>query len=158
MDLVQVLAIWVHMLGLVIVMGYYGVLGKLVVPALGRALDVPSRVAALVELERRALPLVLLSVVLFVITGTYLMVINPNYTGLGDFFGSTWSALLLFKHLVVLGFIGLGVLVDALVRSAGRAPTDEARVLDIRLLELAAEAATGLGALAILLTAAAQLA
>ena len=156
MDFRQVLAIWLHTLAFVIAWGYYGILGRMVLPALERSLDRPSAVAALVAIERRALPLVGLSLVLFMVTGTYMLVVDPEYTGLGDVFSSTWTTLMLVKHVLVVGLIVAGVYVDRLIRRLGEATTDDVRESVLRRVALSAEGATGLGALIALLTAAAQ--
>jgi uncharacterized membrane protein len=111
-----------------------------------------------VALERRALPLVLLSTALFLVTGAYLLFIDPKYAGLGNFFANTWATLMLVKHLVVVVLIALAVVVDLLVRRIGDAPDDATRVSNLRLLRLSAEGATGVGALIVLLTVAAQVA
>ena len=158
MDIAQVVAVWLHTLAFVIVLGYYGILGRVLLPALERSLDGPALAAALVAVERRALPLVVLSIVLFLATGTYLLFVDPDYAGLGNFFASTWTTLMLVKHLLVIVLIALGVLVDRFIRRVAAATTDTARGSALRRLELSAEGATGLGALVILLTAAAQLA
>ncbi len=158
MDLPQVLAIWLHTVALVIVVGYYGVLGRVILPAFERSLERPAQAAALVAIERRALPLVVLSVVLFTATGTYLLVVNPDYAGLGNFFASTWTTLMLVKHVLVIGLVVLGVNVDRLIRRIGETTSEDARESAVRRLALSAEGATGLGALTILMTAAAQMA
>lgn len=158
MDLAHVLAIWLHTLGLVIAWGYYGVLGRMILPALERSFDRPAEAAALVAIERRALPLVALSVVLFTVTGSYLLVVNVHYSGLGDFFSSTWTTLMLAKHVVVIGFVVAGLAVDRFTRQAAAATTDEDRASALGRLRLGAEGATGLGAIITLLTAVAQLA
>ncbi len=157
MDLIQVLAIALHTVAFVIAWGYYGILARMILPGLAKSLDLPGQVSALAQIERRALPLVLLSVVLLVITGSYLLVINPDYSGLGSF-TTTWAALMLLKHLLVIGLVGLGVVVDYLIRGLSEVVRDEDRAADLRWLRWAAEGATALGALIVLLTAAAQLA
>lgn len=158
MDIPQVLAVWLHTLAFVIVMGYYGILGRVVLPALERSLDGPAQAAALVAIERHALPLVLLSVALFAVTGTYLLFIDPHYAGLGNFFASTWTTLMLIKHVLVIALVALGVMVDRFIRHVGEATSDSARGSALRRLELSAEGATGMGALVILLTVVAQFA
>lgn len=158
MDVPQVLAVWIHTLAFVIVLGYYGILGRVMLPALERSLDGPPLAAALVAIERRALPLLVLSATLFVVSGSYLLVVDPRYEGLGDFFASTWTALMLIKHVLVIALIALGMLVDRSIRQIASAPNELARLSAVRRLELSAEGATGIGAVAILLTAAAQLA
>jgi uncharacterized membrane protein len=157
MDLAQLLAIALHTVAFVIAWGYYGILGRIVLPALRRSLAPPVAAATLVAIERRALPLVLISVILFIATGSYLLFLSPQYTGLGDFFSNTWSALMLVKHVVVVVLVVLGVVVDRLIRRAGAAEDEASQVTALGRAGLAAEAATGLGAVIVLLTAAAQL-
>ena len=156
MDLAHVLAVWLHTLALVIALGYYGILGRVVLPAFKRSLDGSAQATALVAIERRALPLLVLSIALFTATGVYLLVIDPDYSGLGSVFASTWTTLMFVKHVLVVGLVVLAVAVDRLVRRVAAATSDGARVAALKRLELSAEAATGLGALIILLTAAAQ--
>jgi len=158
MDLAQVLAVWLHTLAFVIAWGYYGILGRMVLPGLERSLERPAQATALLAIERRALPLVGLSLVLFAVTGTYLLVIDPHYAGLGNVFASTWTTLMVVKHVLVVGLVVLGVAVDRLVRRVGEATSEDARESAFRRLALSAEGATGLGALVVLLTAAAQVA
>lgn len=50
------------------------------------------------------------SLVIFLVTGTYLMVINDRYMGLGDIFANTWSILIVVKHGLVLAFLALAVI------------------------------------------------
>ncbi|MEP7378292.1 MAG: CopD family protein [Chloroflexota bacterium] len=155
MDLEQVLAIALHTAAFVVVWGYYGTLARMILPGLAGALDLPAQARTLAAIERRALPLVALSVGLFVVSGTYLLVINPDYRGLGSF-GTTWAVLMLLKHLLVIGLVGLGVIIDYLIRGLPDVVRDEDRAADMRWLRWAAEGATALGALIVLLTAAAQ--
>jgi uncharacterized membrane protein len=157
MDVARLLAISLHTLAFVVAWGYYGILGRIMLPALERSLDRPAQVRTLVTIERIALPLILLSTALFVITGTYLLFDDPRYAGLGNFFANTWTALMLVKHLIVVVLIALGVAVDLLIRRAGRALDEVTRTAALRAVRWSAEGATGLGALIVLLTAAAQL-
>lgn len=157
MDLVLLFAIAIHTVAFVIAWGYYGILGRIVLPALRRSLDPPAATGTLVAIEARALPLVLVSVALFIVTGTYLLFVNPDYTGLGDFFANSWSMLMLVKHVIVVALVILGIVVDRLIRRAGGAPDDAARSAALGRVGLAAEATTGLGAVIVFLTAAAQL-
>jgi uncharacterized membrane protein len=158
MDPIAVVATWLHTVAFVIAWGYYGVLGRIVLPGLEVSLDRGPVAATVAAIERRALPLVVLSMVLFGLTGTYLLVSDPKYAGLGAFFATTWTTLMLVKHVVVVALVTAAVLVDQSVRRLANAATDEERVSAMRGVRLSAEAATGLGALIALLTAAAQLA
>jgi uncharacterized membrane protein len=157
MDIPQVLAVWVHTVGFVIAWGYYGILGRMILPALERSLDGPERAAALVAIERRAVPLVLLSAGLFVATGVYLLLVDSHYEGLGNVFASTWTTLMLVKHGLVVGLVVLAVAIDFLVERVAIATTEPARTSATRRLARTTEGATALGALIVLLTAAAQL-
>jgi uncharacterized membrane protein len=157
MDVLQLLAVSLHTVAFVIAWGYYGILGRIVLPALERSLDRPTETRTLVAIEHRALPLVLLSVVLFLVTGSYLLVANSHYAGLGDFFANTWTTLMLLKHLVVAGLVALAIGVDLLIRKADEAADDATATAALHRLRLTAEAATVLGASVVLLTVAAQL-
>lgn len=156
MDLGRLLGITIHTVAFVIVWGYYGVLARIVLPALERTVDGTTLGRALLTIERRAVPLLLVGVVLFLVTGTYLLVIDPAYEGLGAIRG-TWSTLMLVKHLVVAAFIALGVALHFLVQLADEAEDDVTRTVAVRRVRWAAEALTGLGAMIALLTAAAQI-
>ena len=157
MDPWVVAALWLHTVAFVIAWGYYGILGRFVIPALARALGPEGQVAALVEIERRALPFLALAVVIFTLTGTYLLVADDRYEGLGNV-GTLWAQLLLAKHVLVLLLLALGAAVGMLVRAAGAASSETARSVALRRVRLAAEAATALGALVALTTAAMQVA
>jgi uncharacterized membrane protein len=156
MDLALVIALWLHTVAFVIAWGYYGVLGRMVLPGLERTLERTTQADALLAIERRALPLILVSLVLFIVTGSYLLVVDPKYAGLGDFFASTWTTLMLVKHLVIVALVVAAVVVDVSIRHAAEAADEGVREGAFRRVRLSAEVATVLGALVVLLTAAAQ--
>jgi uncharacterized membrane protein len=108
-------------------------------------------------IERRALPLVLASIGVFLVTGTYLLLTDDRFLGFGHIFGSAWSTLLVIKHVLVIALIGIGVFIDLLVVPDIANPVDEdARTVAIRRLARGASAIATLGAIVLLLTAAAQ--
>jgi uncharacterized membrane protein len=159
-DIGLLLATWLHTLAFVIVMGYYGVLGRMLLPALERSLDGRQAARAVGALARRARPLLVASVVLFVATGSWLVLVAEQYAGLGNVTASTWTVLMLVKHVVIVVLVALAVLADR----AAFVAADAADAADVRAarhamrrLGLLAEGATACGALAILLTVAAQL-
>jgi uncharacterized membrane protein len=158
MNVWHVLAVWLHTLALVIAWGYYGILGRITLPALERSLEGDALANALMAVERRAVPLVALSAALFTVTGSYLLVIDPHYAGAGNVLASTWTGLMLVKHVLVVAFIAAAVIVHRLVTGVASARDGDARTTGLRRLRLSAEAATGLGALIALLTAIAQVA
>jgi len=157
MDLTRVGAVALHTLAMMIVLGYYGVLGRMVLPALRRTLEPRQLATSLVAVERRARPLLIISIALFAITGVYLMVVDEQYTGLGNIGGSTWAALVLTKHLVVAALVGVGLVVDRLIDGLAEW-ADGPPEGSVRLVGLAAETGTVLGVVVIVMTAAAQFA
>lgn len=155
MDATHLIALWLHALAMVVVLGYYGILSRIVLPTLARSLDGPTLARVVPAIERRALPIVLAGIVLFIASGIYLLVRDGRYAGVGSF-ASTWSTLMLIKHLVVVAMTALGIGIDRL--AAGLADASDAgqgRTVD--LLTLAMDGMAVLGVLVLLLTAAAQL-
>jgi uncharacterized membrane protein len=155
MDFGLVIATWLHTVAFVIAWGYYGILARFVLPALKETTAGPVLGTSLAAIDRRAMPFVLLTVVLFLATGSYLLVTNPSYEGLGNF-GSTWATLMLIKHGLIVVLIAVGVTVHFMIDGVELAADDAARRAGARRLGLAAEIATVLGAVIVLLTAAAQ--
>jgi uncharacterized membrane protein len=111
---------------------------------------------AVASIGRRSRPMLVLAVVLFLVSGIYLLVSAGRYSGAGNLFATTWTTLLTVKHLVVLVMLGLGVAVDRLSLAVGDAATDDERRTLAGVLGLATEGMTALGALVLVLTAAAQ--
>jgi len=156
MDLMHVGASWLHLVATVALIGYYAIVGLLVIPVLRKTVAAREAAESLAALEGRATPVIFGSLAIFLATGVYLMVNDERYGGLGNVTGSDWATLFLIKHVVVLAMVGLGVYIDALVarRFAGPAAVDQPA--PIRTLEIAAVAMTLLGAVVLFLTAAAQ--
>jgi uncharacterized membrane protein len=154
-DLVLVVSVAVHTLAIVIVLGYYGILGRIVVPALQRSLEPRAVAASLGAIERRARPFLVLAIAAFAITGIYMTVADDQYEGLSALGSSGWTTLILLKHAVVALLVGLGLVLDRLIDglSAWQAGPPERSV---RVVGFMAEGITALGAIVILMTAAAQ--
>jgi uncharacterized membrane protein len=156
MDLMQVGATWLHLLATVAMLGYYAILGLVVLPAIRGVLPARELGESIAGMERRATPVIVGSLIAFLATGVYLMVTNTRYGGVGDI-GSTWATIFLVKHLVVGAMVGLGVYIDALVvRGFGVAGSPD-QPAAVRRLAMTAVAMTVLGAFVLLLTAAGQL-
>ena len=157
MDVAQAVATWLHSVATVILLGYYVLLALVVVPVLRRAVDAPTLGRVIPTVERRALPLILGSIGVFLVTGTYLLLTDDRFLGVGHFFGSTWSTLIVIKHVLVIVLIGIGVYIDLLVVPDIATPVDEAaQTAAVRRLARSAAAIATLGAVVLLLTAAAQ--
>ena len=157
MDVVQAVAAWLHSCATVMLLGYYAALGLLLVPVLRRTADGPTLGRVIPAIERRALPLILACIGVFLVTGTYLLLADHRFLGIGHFFGSAWSTLIVVKHVVVVALVGIGVYLDLLVVPDVAYPVDEAaRTAAIRRLARSTAAMTALGAIVLILTAAAQ--
>ena len=157
MDVVQAVAAWLHSLATVGLLGYYAVLGLVLVPVLRRTVNAPTLGRVIPAIERRALPVILAAIVVFVATGTYLLATDARFLGLGHTFANTWSTLIVVKHLVVVVLVLIGVYIDLLVVPNIATPVDEAsQAAAVRRLGRSAAAIATLGALVLLLTAAAQ--
>jgi putative copper export protein len=97
-----------------------------------------------------AKPWFAVSLLVFIVTGTYLLLVNEQYLGVGDF-GNTWSILMLVKHIAIIALIGLGAYTDRVVTP--RAAQEPAAVGRLQLMF----GATALcGVVVLLLTVAAQ--
>jgi len=155
MDPVEVGAIWLHLVATVTLLGYFTVLGLLVLPVLRRRVSSGELVASVAALERRALPLVITSLGVFLATGVYLMGNDTRYGGVGSI-GSTWATVLLAKHLVVLAMVGLGLFFDALVVRAAQAPEGIDQTAQVERITRTAQGMTILAAIVLLLSAVAQ--
>jgi len=155
MDLLHVGATWLHLLATVALLGYYAILGLVVLPVIRRLVPARELGESIAAIQGRATPIVGVSLLAFLATGVYLMVTAGQYEGLGNVTGSTWASLFLVKHLVIGVMVGIGVYIDALVvRRFAVAAGDQAASL--RRLTLATVVMTALGALVLLLTAAGQ--
>jgi uncharacterized membrane protein len=159
MDIALLVALFVHTVGFVIGWGYYGVMGRIVLPGLNASLELPAAARSAAAIDRRALPLVAISAVLFLVSGTYLLLADPEYAGLGNVSASSWTVLMLLKHLVVVLLVVAAVAFTFLVRglSDDYDIDDATRRSTLRRARWAAEAATAFGAVIALLTVAAQL-
>ena len=115
MDLVQVGATWLHLLATVALLGYYAIVGLVVLPAIRAVVPGRELAASIAAIHQRATPVILGSLAIFLATGIYLMVTDSQYAGIGNVTGSTWATLFLVKHGVVAAMVGLGVYIDALV-------------------------------------------
>ena len=157
MDVVQPVAVWLHSLATVVLLGYYALLALILLPVLRRTFNGPALGRLIPAVERRALPFILGSIGVFLVTGMYLLVTDDRFLGLGHFFGSAWSTLIVIKHVVVIALVGIGVYIDLLVVPDIATPGDEvAQTAAIRRLGRSASAIATLGAVVLLLTAVAQ--
>jgi uncharacterized membrane protein len=104
------IAVWLHALATVIMIGHYLLLSLVYLPVLAK-----YDAAILREISKRSRRWLYTSLIIFIITGIYLMVTDPNYLGLANF-GNLWGVLMLVKHLLILVMIGMGFWFNAILR------------------------------------------
>jgi uncharacterized membrane protein len=147
---------WLHQASIVALLGYYATLALVVLPGLSRSLDGEARGRTIGAIGRRSRPMVIGTVIVFLVSGTYLLVSAGRYDGIGNLFSSTWTVLLTIKHLVVLLMIVVAIGVDRLSASVAATEDDAPGKTTLGMLDLAVQGMTVLGLVVLLLTAAAQ--
>lgn len=156
MDLLHVGASWLHEIAAVVLLGYYGLLALVFLPALSRTVEGPALGEAVETTERRARPWLVASVAVFLATGIYLLATDLRFTGIGAL-SNGWSLLILVKHGLVIAMLVLGAFMDWLLApDVALAETDAERARAFGRVQASAAGMTVLGAVVLLLTAAAQ--
>ena len=103
------LSTWLHVMATIVFVGYYLFTGLIYLPVFERCMQANALRDMLEQISARLRPFFGGSLLIFLITGTYLMVINKNYLGLGQFFSNPWSILMVIKHALLLPFLTLAV-------------------------------------------------
>ena len=103
-----------HALATVIFIGHFVLLSLLYLPALAKA-NVEIAGPILSDVSKRSRPWMYTSLLIFMVTGVYLMIVDPNYRGVGNF-GNPWAVAMLVKHILIVGMIGLGFFYNAILR------------------------------------------
>ena len=108
-NLLVALSTWLHVLATIVMVGYYLFIDMIYLPVLVRQMQADALRDLLEKVSARLRPFFGGSLLIFLVTGTYLMLINKNYLGLGHFFGNPCSALIVIKHGLVLVFLALAI-------------------------------------------------
>lgn len=103
------LSTWLHVLATIVWIGYYVFTSLIFLPVFVRRMKANDLRDLLEQLSARLRPFFGGALLIFLVTGTHLMLINENYLGLGSFFGNAWSVLIVIKHVLVLPFLVLAV-------------------------------------------------
>ena len=103
------LSTWLHSLATIVMIGYYLFTSLIYLPVFERQMQANALRDLLEQVSARLRPFFGGSLLIFLVTGTHLMLINENYLGLGNFFGNPWSVLIVVKHVLVLAFLALAV-------------------------------------------------
>ena len=144
------LSVWLHALGTVILIGHYLLLSVIYLPVLEKGGG-----TFLSQISKRSRPWMYASLVIFMVTGIYLMFADPNYLGVGDF-GNFWSLMMLVKHLLIMGTIALGFWYNAFLRVGPMMASNNNAEIGIRRFRMYSNLMAISGVLVLLLTALAQ--
>jgi len=144
------LSVWLHAIATVILIGHYLLLSAIYLPVLEKGGGM-----FLSQISKRSRPWMYGALVIFIVTGIYLMFSDPNYLGVGDF-GNFWSVMMLVKHLLVVGMIGLGFWFNAFLRVGPMMASNNSAELGIRRFHMYSNLMAISGVLVLLLTALAQ--
>ncbi len=149
-------SIWLHALGTVVLIGNYLLLALIYLPVLTKNRPEVAAGTILSEISKRSRVWMYAALLVFLITGIYLMLIDPGYLGFANF-GNFWGILMLVKHLLVLGMIGLGFWFNAILRVGPLMSSNSGAVQAIARFRWYANAMAISGVLVLLLTALAQI-
>ncbi len=129
-------SIWLHALATIVFIGHFLLLALIYMPALtlaprsgqeptgarrpGASAGVKNKTGTSVgtilgEISKRSRVWMYVSLLVFLITGIYLMFADPNYLGFANF-GNVWGVLMLVKHLLILGMVAAGFWFNAILR------------------------------------------
>lgn len=150
-QILAALSVWLHALATVVLIGHYLLLSVIYLPVLAK-----NNGTALSEISKRSRSWMYLSLVTFMVTGIYLMFVDPNYLGVGNF-GNVWSVMMLVKHLLIFGMIGLGFWFNAFLRVGPMMASNNNAELGIRRFRTYSHWMAILGVLVLLLTALSQM-
>jgi uncharacterized membrane protein len=149
------LSFWLHSIAMTIFIGHYLLLAVIQLPAMRNStLDVSGPIlSAIAKQSRRWM---YASLVVFMLTGIYLMFADPNYLGVGDF-GNFWSVMMLVKHILVLVMIAAGFWFNAIWRVGPMLSSRNSAELAYGRFKLYVNIMAVSGVLVLLLTALAQI-
>jgi uncharacterized membrane protein len=144
------LSTWLHALATIILIGHYLLLSVLYLPVLAK-----DNRPALSEISKRSRSWLYIALLVFAVTGTYLMLIDSGYLGFMDF-GNFWGAMMFTKHILVFVMLVLGFYYNAILRVGPMLSSNNSAELGIQRFRAYSNWMTILGVLVLLLTALAQ--
>jgi len=146
------LSTWLHTLATVVFIGHYLFISQVYLPVFERQAQGDALRGLLEKVSSRLRPYFGGSLLIFIVTGTYLMMINEQYLGLGHFFENAWSALIVIKHFILLVFFALAIYSERVIMA--KISDEQPRAL--KQFRMALGINTLIGILIILLTTVAQ--
>jgi uncharacterized membrane protein len=109
-DILIALSTWLHAIATIVMVGYFVFMSLIFLPVFERRMPSGDLRDLLQHVSARLRPFFGGSLLIFLVTGTYLMLSNKNYLGLGNFFANPWSVLIVVKHVIVVAFLALAVI------------------------------------------------
>lgn len=104
-------SIWLHSLAMTLFVGYFLVLSLICLPSLA-----PTKSgAALGEISKRSRPWLYGSILVFMFTGIYLMIIDSAYLGFMDL-SNVWGIAMFVKHVLIVAMLVAGFWYNAIQR------------------------------------------
>jgi uncharacterized membrane protein len=144
------LSTWLHAIATVILIGHYLLLSLIYLPVLAK-----DNRPALSEISKRSRSWLYISLLVFAITGTHLMLIDSGYLGFMDF-GNFWGIVMLLKHVLVFAMLALGFWYNAILRVGPMMSSNNSAELGIKRFRQYSNWMSISGVLVLLLTALAQ--
>jgi uncharacterized membrane protein len=144
------ISVWLHALATVVFVGHYLLLSGIYLPILEK-----NGGTILSEISKRSRSWLYASLGIFIITGTYLMLIDPGYLGFMNF-GNFWGIMMVIKHILVLGMVALGFWFNAMLRVGPMMSSNNSAELGVRRFRQYSNLMAISGVLVLLLTALAQ--
>ncbi|RPI91601.1 MAG: hypothetical protein EHM40_15270 [Chloroflexi bacterium] len=144
------LSVWLHALATVILIGHYLLLSLIYIPVLAK-----GNGAALSEISKRSRSWLYISLLVFAVTGTYLMLIDSGYLGFMDF-GNFWGIVMFTKHILIFAMLAFGFWFNAILRVGPMLSSKNSAELGLSRFRLYSNLMTISGVLVLLLTALAQ--
>jgi uncharacterized membrane protein len=104
-----------HALATVVFIGHFVLLALIYLPSLMKENPDPAIGAILGGFSKQSRIWMYIALLIFIVTGIHLMLVDPNYLGVGDF-GNLWSILMLVKHILIVGMIVAGFWFNVILR------------------------------------------
>ncbi len=145
------LSTWLHALATVVFIGHYLLLSFIYIPVLAR-----NNGPALSEISKRSRSWLYASLLVFILTGTHLMLVDAGYLGFMKF-NNFWGTVMVIKHILVFVMIVLGFWFNAILRVGPMMSSNNSAELGIQRFRSYSNWMTILGVLVLLLTALAQI-
>lgn len=109
-NIIVAFSTWLHALATIVMVGYFMFAGQIYLPVLEHQVKSTTLRGLLEQVSRRLKPYFGVSLLIFLVTGTHLMLINESYMGLGKIFANPWCVLIVIKHVLVVVFLALAVI------------------------------------------------